>query len=75
MKLEILRVEVLEAEDEVAQCKVDVTEVIMKSAQIKPGGTIGMAMAEQGVMEVGLRVLIVWKTWSLCKRMNIRKFL
>jgi len=47
MKLEILRAEVLEAEDEV-----DVTKMMLKRAQIKADSRIGMVVVKKGVGEI-----------------------
>jgi len=60
MKLRILRVEFLEAEDEVvedmaedevAEVEVDMTEMMLKRAQIRPGSKIGMV--KKGAKEIG----------------------
>jgi len=63
MKLGILRAEVLEAKDEVAEDEVaedkvvedevDVTEMMLKRAQIKPGSKIGMVVVKKGAKEIG----------------------
>jgi len=62
MKLKILRVEVLEAEDEVEKNKVtkveedevevDVTEIMLKRAQIKPGSRIVMVVVKKRAKEI-----------------------
>ena len=54
MRLGILRAEVLEAEDEVAKVKVDVTEMMLKRAQIRLGSRIGMVVVKKGAKEIGL---------------------
>jgi len=62
MKLGILRAEVLEVEDEVvdevtedeiAEVEVDVTEMMLKRAQIRPGSRIGMVVVKKGAKEIG----------------------
>jgi len=58
MKLEILRAEVLEvengvAEDEVVEVEVDVTKMMLKRAHIKLGSRIGMAVLKKGAKEIG----------------------
>jgi len=59
MKLRILRAEVLEtkddvAEDEVFKVEVDMTEMMLKRAQIRPGNRIGMVVVKKGAKEIGL---------------------
>jgi len=62
MKLGIPRAEVLEVEDEVvdevtedeiAEVEVDVTEMMLKRAQIRPGSRIGMVVVKKGAKEIG----------------------
>ena len=52
MKLGILRAEVLEAEDEVVEVEVNVTKMMLKRAQIKPGSIIGMVVVKKGTKEI-----------------------
>jgi len=55
MKLRILKVEVLEAKNEVAEDEVaeDVAEVMLKRAHIKPGSRIGMVLVKKDAKEIG----------------------
>jgi len=52
MKLGILRAEVLEAEDEVVEVEVNVTKMMLKKAQIKPGSRIGMVVVKKGAKQI-----------------------
>jgi len=62
MKLRILKAEVLEAKDEVAEDEVtkvemdkvvvDVREMMLKRAQIKPGNRIDMVVIKKGAKEI-----------------------
>ena len=52
MELGTLRVEVLKVENEVAKDEVDVTEVMLKTTQIRPSCIIGMVVVKKGAKEV-----------------------
>jgi len=48
-----LEVEYEVAEDEVVEVKVDVTEMMLKRAHIRPGSRIGMVVVKKGVKKIG----------------------